>query len=131
MQPSTFLVSASLAVLTASAGLAEPILGVWRTEPDAKGQTGDVRVAPCGAAFCGDIVAAYSPDGAPITTPNVGRTVLLDMAPAGGGTYAGEVFVPIMGTDFPAEVAVSGAKMQLTACNALGVCQSQTWQRVD
>ena len=112
------------------AASAEPILGEWRSEPDAKGQTGIIEVVPCGAGYCGTIVRAHDSNGNPVTTPNVGRRVVSDMRRAEDGSYAGRVYVPIMRAEFPATVRVSGGRMRVQGCNRLGVCMSQTLDRL-
>jgi len=116
-----------LGVMTAAA---EPILGEWRSEPDAKGQTGVIEVVPCGAGYCGTIVRAHDSGGNPVTTPNVGRRIVSDMRPADDGSYAGHVYVPVMGAEFPATVLVAGGRMQVKGCNRLGICMSQTLERL-
>ncbi|MEM9250213.1 MAG: DUF2147 domain-containing protein [Pseudomonadota bacterium] len=129
MKPGLFstVLAAFLAAGTASAG---DLRGDWRTEPDRKGQTGDVQVTPCGVAFCGTIVRAHDKTGAQITTPNVGRQILFDFAKDASGAYTGEVYVPLMKAKFAATIRVSGASMTMRACNAMGVCRTQTWSRV-
>lgn len=126
----TALPAAAILCLAAAVAHAEPILGEWRTEPDRKGQTGDVQVVPCGAAFCGTIVRAHDSQGNPVVTPNVGRQIVSDMTPGGNGSYAGRVFVPLLGAEFPATVRVRGGAMVVEGCNRLGVCMDQTLQRI-
>jgi uncharacterized protein (DUF2147 family) len=121
----------ALAALAPPSAVAEPVLGLWRTEPDGKGQTGHVRFRACGSAYCGTIVAAHDSSGQQITTENVGRQVVSGLSPQGAGTYEGRVFVPIMGQDFPATIEVAGETMELQACNAIGICRSRTWRRVE
>jgi uncharacterized protein (DUF2147 family) len=126
------VVAALLAVLAASSSVtAETVLGLWRTEPDAKGQTGHVLFSDCGDAYCGTIVAAQAPDGREIVTPNVGREVISALKPLGAGVYEGSVFVPVMNASFPATLRVEGKVMMLQACNAVGLCREQRWRRLD
>jgi uncharacterized protein (DUF2147 family) len=125
-----FVLVPLLILLGAAAAPAEPILGEWRSEPDAKGQTGVIAVVPCGAGFCGTIVRAHDSRGDPVTTPNVGRRIVSDMRRADDGSYAGRVYVPLMRAEFPATVRVSGGRMQVKGCNRLGVCMSQTLERL-
>jgi len=118
-------------VLGAGVAVADPVLGLWQTEPDGKDQVGHVQFRECGPGVCGKIVAAYGADGNAVTTRNVGRELIWDMVPQGGGAYAGgQVLVPLLGADFPAEMQLSGDRLSLRACNAMGVCRSQTWRRV-
>ena len=124
-------VAIALAAFAPPSATAEPVLGLWRTEPDGKGQTGHVRFRACGSAYCGTIVAAHDSAGRQITTENVGRQIVWSLRPQGGGTYEGRVLVPIMGQDFPTTIEVAGETMELQACNALGICRSRTWRRVE
>lgn len=53
--------------------LAEPVKGMWVTEPDRKGQVAHVEVYDCGAsAVCGKIVRTFNETGTEIVTENVG-----------------------------------------------------------
>jgi uncharacterized protein (DUF2147 family) len=111
--------------------VADPIEGTWATQPDDKNQIGHVVIQPCGAAFCGTLVRAYSPSGERITTPNVGRQLFWDLRAAGGGKYRqGRIYVPVLGADFPVEMTLTGGFLRLRACNSLGICQTRNWQRV-
>ncbi|MWD27268.1 DUF2147 domain-containing protein [Aquicoccus sp. SCR17] len=109
----------------------EPILGTWASPPDNKDQTGHIVVSQCGQAYCGTLVRAYSPQGDPITTKNVGKRLFWDMRAEGGGLYDdGKVYVPLFGRTYDAEIRVSGNRLKVRGC--LGpVCKDQTWARVD
>jgi uncharacterized protein (DUF2147 family) len=121
----------ALSTLTPAAGLAEPLLGTWATEIDSSRTYGHVRTRACGAAICGSVISAWDEAGAQITTPNVGREIFWGMVPKGAGTYAdGRIHVPRMRADFPVTMEVTGDRLRLRACNAAGLCRSQTWTRV-
>lgn len=112
---------------------AESILGTWASPPDPKGQTGHVVMQPCEAArgYCGTLVRAFSPDGARITTPNVGKTLLREMQPESARIYRGEAYVPSFSETFPATVTVEGDVLEVRGCALAGVvCEAQTWVRV-
>ncbi|MEM1429830.1 MAG: DUF2147 domain-containing protein [Pseudomonadota bacterium] len=117
-------------MLGATIASADPIVGEWRSEPDAKGQTGIIEIVPCGGAFCGTIVRAQDSGGQPVVTRNVGRQIVSDLRPAGDGSYAGRVYVPMMNADFPATVLVSGGQMRVEGCNSLGICMKQTLRQL-
>lgn len=121
---------AALSIWTGSSLAAEPILGLWASPPDNKGQTGIVEVKPCGTAYCGKLIKAYDPSGKQIVTPNVGRQLIWGMKPAGGGKYAdGRAYVPVFGADFPAKMELKGNTLKVSGCK-VGLCKSQTWKRV-
>lgn len=115
--------------------LAEPVhaadlTGTWQTAPDAKAQTGHVQITPCGATLCGTVVRAFDHTGRPIVTANVGKRILWDVK-ASGATGTGRVYVPVMSRDFPVRLVARGNRLDLKACNALGICKSQVWNRVN
>lgn len=119
------------AVLSApAAALAEPALGTWLSPPDGKGQVGHVEVRNCGQTLCGTLVRAYDKSGQQVVTPNVGKRLFWDMEPRGGGAYDdGQVYVPVFGRNYDAEMTVAGDRLVVKGC--LGpVCKNQTWTRV-
>ena len=124
-----FLVAAVLFLGPVQA-FAGGLIGTWITEPDAKAATGHVVIAPCGAALCGTIVRAFDKSGSAIVTPNVGKRILWDVK-AQGNAGTGRVFVPVMRSEFPVRLVANGNRLNLMACNALGICRTQVWLRVD
>ncbi|RJL18662.1 DUF2147 domain-containing protein [Paracoccus siganidrum] len=116
-------------VLGAGAALADPIEGVWQTQPD-EGAFAHVTIAPCGAAFCGTITRTFK-DRAEYQSPNIGRQIVIDMAPTGGGNYQGRVWRPANDRIYNGKASVGGDRMSLSGCVAGGLlCKSQTWVRV-
>ncbi len=117
-------------VAFASAAMAEPVLGMWQTQADRKGQIAYVKVQHCARALCGKIVKVFSPDGQQITHKNVGRTIFWDMMAQGGGRYAGRALVPAYNKQYDAQMRLSGNRLTVKGC--LGpVCASQQWARVN
>lgn len=85
----------------------------------------------CGAGVCGTIISAYDKAGKQITTPNVGRRIIRDLKPISANSYGGgKIYVPLMGAEYPVEITVSGNNLKLRACNSLGICRNQSWDRV-
>lgn len=124
----SFILAAGL-MLAAGAAAADPIEGVWQTQPD-EGAFAHVTVAPCGGAFCGTITRTFR-EGAEYQSPNLGRQIVIDMAPQGGGNYAGRVWRPSNDRIYAGKAAVSGDRMSLSGCIAGGLlCSSQTWAKV-
>ena len=122
------ILAAGLA-LAAGAAAADPIEGVWQTQPD-EGAFAHVTIAPCGNAYCGTITRAFK-DQAEYASPNVGRQIVIDMAPQGGGNYQGRVWRPANDRIYAGKAAVSGNQMSLSGCVAGGLlCKSQTWVKV-
>ena len=65
----------------ATVASADPIEGLWQTQPD-EGAFAHVQIAPCGGAFCGTIVRTFK-GNSEYQSPNVGRQIVIDMAPKG------------------------------------------------
>lgn len=123
-----YLLAAALA-LGASAAFADPIEGLWQTQPD-EGSFAYVAIAPCGGAFCGSITRTFR-DKTEYQSPSIGRQIVIDMAPSGGGNYSGKVWRPANDRIYTGKASVSGDQMSLSGCVAGGLlCKSQTWVRV-
>lgn len=123
-----YILAAAFA-LSAGAAAADPIEGVWQTQPD-EGSFAHVTIAPCGGAFCGTITRTFK-DRAEYASPNVGRQIVIDMAPQGGGNYQGRVWRPANDRIYAGKASVSGNQMSLAGCVAGGLlCKSQNWVKV-
>ncbi|MFK7745934.1 MAG: DUF2147 domain-containing protein [Roseobacter sp.] len=122
---------ATLAVLATSTSmtLADPLEGTWQTQAD-EGAFAHVAISPCGANFCGTIERTFK-DGGEYTSPNKGKTLVIDMAPQGDGTYQGQVWRPSNDKIYLGKIDLSGDSMRLRGCVAGGlICSKQTWARV-
>ena len=117
------------ACLAGPAAAADPIEGVWQTEVD-EGAYAHVTIAPCGAAYCGTITRTFSA-GAEIASPNVGRQIVREMVPQGGGEYQGRVWRPSNDRVYLGKIAVRGDQMALRGCVAGGlICARQNWVKL-
>ena len=125
-----FLFALILAATTPVAALSDSPRGLWKTEPDDKGQIGIVSVAPCGKALCGTITKAYDKQSKPVNTPNVGKRILFDMIETKPGFYEGRVLIPKFNRTLEGKMLVQGAKMKLSGCVG-AVCGKQTWTRTN
>ncbi len=123
------LVMVAVMMLAAGAASADPIEGLWQTQEDA-GAYAHVTIKPCGPAFCGKITQAFK-DGKDYASPNVGKAIVIDMVPAGGGAYEGKVWRPSNDKIYVGKAEVSGGNMKLSGCVAGGlICKSQSWTKV-
>lgn len=123
------LAIAAALLLGATAAGADPIEGVWQTQPD-EGAFAYVTIAPCGPAFCGVISRTFK-DKAEYKSPNIGRQIVIDMAAKGGGNYEGRVWRPANNKIYQGKASVTGDRMSLAGCVAGGLlCKSQTWVRI-
>ena len=125
----TIALAAALALAATAALAADPIEGVWQTQPD-EGALALVRIAPCGAAFCGTIVKTFKGQQE-YRSPNIGKQIVIGMTPSGEGAYAGKVLRPADNKTYNGKAQVSGGSMKLSGCVAGGlICKSQTWTRL-
>ncbi|NHF73396.1 DUF2147 domain-containing protein [Paracoccus xiamenensis] len=115
--------------LLAGAASADPIEGLWQTQPD-EGAFAHVQITPCGGAFCGTITRTFK-DKAEFKSPNIGKQIVIDMAPKGNGNYKGKVLRPADNKIYNGKASVSGNQMSLAGCVAGGlICKNQTWAKL-
>jgi uncharacterized protein (DUF2147 family) len=131
----------AIAAMLAASMLATPALGqagdpsgTWLTE------SGDtrVRIAKCGAALCGTIIASKHPKDINNPDPSkrdrslVGVQMISEIVPAGDG-FSGQLYNPQDGKTYLGKLKLTDAKaMQLSGCILGGlICRSQTWTRVN
>jgi uncharacterized protein (DUF2147 family) len=126
----TTLATLSLATFgLAGAALADPILGRWKTQPD-DGSYAHIKMAPCGAAICGKIAQTFNDQGE-YSSPNIGKTLVIDMIAKGEGYYTGEVWRPSNDKIYMGKMDLSGDTLALRGCVAGGlICSKQTWTRI-
>ncbi|MDO5620647.1 MAG: DUF2147 domain-containing protein [Paracoccus sp. (in: a-proteobacteria)] len=123
------LTIAAAFTLLASAATADPIAGLWQTQPD-DGHYAFVQIGACGNGFCGKIVKAFE-GSTEIQTPNIGKDIVIGMAPQGNGQYRGKVWRPSNDKIYDGKAEVSGNSMKLSGCVAGGMlCKSQTWTKL-
>lgn len=116
--------------LLAGAAAADPVEGTWKTQPD-EGAYAHVRMVPCGDKLCGVIVRTFNASGE-YESPNKGKTLVINMAPQGGGQYRGKVWRPSNNKVYTGKMALSGNALTLQGCVAGGLlCSSQTWSRLN
>lgn len=119
-----------MAMLGSAAFGADAIEGTWQTEVD-DGAYGHIVIAPCGPAFCGKIGASFKEDGTEYDSGNKGKMIVIDMVPAGDGTYEGSVYRPSNDKTYVGNIVVSGDNLKLAGCVLGGlICAKQSWTRV-
>ncbi|MEM9579899.1 MAG: DUF2147 domain-containing protein [Pseudomonadota bacterium] len=127
----TLITTAAFAVLTAtSAWAADPVEGTWKTQVD-DGAYAHVKMAPCGGALCGTIVRTFNSSGE-YKSENIGKQIVRNMKPAGGGKYNGQVWRPANNKIYKGKLQLNGSKLQMSGCVVGGlICAKQTWARVN
>lgn len=125
----TILTLAALA-LSAGAAWADPVEGTWKTQED-DGAYAHVKIAPCGSGFCGTITRTFNASGE-YKSANIGKQLIREMKPAGGGKYEGKVWRPSNNKIYLGKLELNGNSLQMKGCVAGGLfCSSQTWGRIN
>ncbi|MDX5357591.1 MAG: DUF2147 domain-containing protein [Rhodobacterales bacterium] len=124
-----FAAVAVLALMAVPAFAADPVEGLWQTQVD-DGAYAHVQLAPCGQAICGTIARTFNASGE-YKSPNLGKQLVIDMMPQGGGRYQGQVWRPSNDKVYVGKIELNGNSLSLAGCIAGGLlCSKQTWQRV-
>jgi uncharacterized protein (DUF2147 family) len=123
------MIVASLFAFSTAATAQEAAVGIWQTELD-DGAYAHIAIAPCGDAVCGVISRTFNADGE-YQSENLGKTLVIDMVPQGGGAYEGQVWRPSNNKLYIGKMDVGGDALRLRGCVAGGLlCSSQNWARV-
>ena len=114
----------------AGAAFADPVEGVWKTQVD-DGAYAYVTFAPCNGKLCGVITRTFNAEGE-YKSENIGRQLVWDMSPNGGGKYSGgKIWQPSTDKIFKSKMTLSGDVLKVAGCVAGGlICKKQTWTRV-
>lgn len=108
---------------------ADPAVGTWKTQVD-DGAYAHVELSPCGAQICGTIKRTFNDTGE-YKSPNIGKQLVIGMAPDGKGNYAGKVWRPSNDKIYIGKMTVSGNSLKLSGCVAGGLlCSKQNWTRL-
>ena len=129
--------AAFLAFWAGTASAADPVVGLWRSEPDEKGNYEYVEIRECGARICAILVRSFDHAGTEDVTGHEGKLIIWDMRAADHGRYKGGQLALPDHADGPGDVEPLSAKMRLSdddlsvsACLIGGmICASQTWKR--
>jgi len=124
------LLSALAVTVCGTAAIAQDAaVGTWQTEVD-DGAYAHIEMSPCGPAICGIIARTFNADGE-YQSENIGKTLVIDMVPAGDGAYEGSVWRPSNDRVYFGKMQVAGDQLRLQGCIAGGLlCSSQNWVRL-
>lgn len=124
-----FALAAAIACL-ATTGLADPIHGVWKTQPGDEGNYAHVTLANCGEMICGTLGKAYDSSGKSVSSDKVGKRMVWDMKSDGNGAYSGgKIWAPDRDKTYRSKMALNGNALKVSGCVG-PICRSQTWTRV-
>lgn len=126
----TFKAAALAALVTTPAFAADPVLGMFKTQPGDTGRFAHVELYECDASICGVIRKAFDENGAEIASDTVGKRMIWDMSADGDGSYAGgRIWAPDRDKVYKSKMQLSGDTLSVSGCVAV-ICRSQTWTRV-
>ena len=125
------LMAAAVAALIASpAAAADPILGMYKTQPGDIGNYAHVEIYECGETICGVIRKAFDGSGTSLDTDTVGKRMIWDMAAKGGGKYSGgKIWAPDRDKVYKSKMELSGSSLSVSGCVAV-ICRSQAWTKI-
>lgn len=126
----TLLTAAAVALgMAGMAQAADPVLGMWQTSVD-DGKYAHVKFSTCGGAVCGKIVRTFDSNGE-YKSPNIGKTLFIDMVPQGDGTYNGSAWRPSNGKIYKGTMTLSGNALKAGGCVAGGlICVKNDLKRI-
>ncbi len=126
----SFAIGIAALVISAGAALADPVEGVWKTQPGDDGTYGLVTISTCGNQICGVLGQGFDSAGNKIDRGNIGKRMIWDMKSNGGGKYSGgKIWAPDRDKTYNSKMALSGNTLKVSGC-VIGICRSQTWSRV-
>lgn len=127
----SWMLAAAMTLATGVAALADPVAGVWKTEPAEDGAHLLVSIAPCGADICGTIDKAFDPSGGAISNyEHQGKKMIWAMKAKGDGAYGGgKIWAPDTDKTYRSKMKLSGDSLKVEGCVAI-ICRGQTWSRV-
>ena len=127
----TRLLAALTAVaLAGPAFAADPVVGLYKTQPGDDGNYGHVEIVECGSAICGVIRKAFNASGQEIPSDNIGKRMIWDMQARGDGAYAkGKIWAPDRDKTYKSKMQLSGKVLKVSGC-VIGICRSQTWTKI-
>lgn len=126
------LTTALALTMLAGQALADPIYGIWATTPDDNGNSGHVRVEACGDAICGTLIKSFDADGNEMESENVGKLIIWDMKPRGGGKYGGgKVWSPDRDKTYNSKLVLDGNSLKVSGCILIVCRDGGSWTRVE
>ena len=126
------LVTTSIAAaFLAVPAFADPVLGLYKTEPGDEGNFAHVELYECGAEICGVIRQAFDASGSPVESDTIGKRMIWDMAAKGEGSYSGgKIWAPDRDKVYKSKMQLSGGTLKVSGCVAV-ICRSQSWMRLN
>lgn len=128
------MLATAMVLVGAGVAMADPVEGVWQTEPGETGGYLHITMAPCGIEICGTIAAAFDKDGAKSADyEHLGKKMLWDMGVDGNGKYSGgKIWAPDTDKTYKSKMTLSGSNLSVrgyVGVSAFG--RSMDWKRIN
>ena len=125
----SILAAAILMSAASAASAADPIFGLWKTQPD-EGVFYHVQMKQCGASICGVFMKKFE-NGTEVEADVIGKNAVFDMQNQGGGEYEGKAWRPKNQKTYKGKGSLNGDTMEIGGCILGGIiCSKQNWVRV-
>ena len=82
------------------------------------------------AAICGTLTRTFNASGE-YKSPNIGKTLFIDMVPKGDGTYSGKAWRPANGKTYKGSMTLNGNTLKAGGCVAVVICIKNDLTRVN
>ncbi len=110
---------------------ADPVVGLYKTQPDDNGNFGHVEIYECGATLCGVIRKTFNSTGDEVDSDKVGKRIIWDMVAEGDGAYSrGMIWAPDRDKTYKSRMSLKGRVLMVSGC-VFGICRSQSWMRLN
>ena len=109
---------------------ADPVLGLYKTQPGDSGNYAHVEIYECEGEICGVIRKAFDGAGTELDSDTVGKRMIWGMKPQGEGEYAkGKIWAPDRDKTYKSKMELAGSKLTVSGCVAF-ICRSQVWTKM-
>ena len=85
----TFLSVTFAGIFLAFTASADPVFGVWKTQPGNEGNYAHVEIKECDGKICGELIKAFDSSDKEVESKNIGRNIIIGMSPKKGSKYGG------------------------------------------
>ncbi|MDD9921028.1 MAG: DUF2147 domain-containing protein [Boseongicola sp.] len=124
------IAAAALACLGTTAFAADPVVGMYKTQPGDEGNFAHVEIYECDGSICGVMRKAFDASGTSIKSDAIGKRMIWDMASKGNGKYSGgKIWAPDRDKVYKSKMKLEGSTLSVSGCVAV-ICRSQSWTRV-
>ncbi len=120
----------ALLALTATATAADPVVGLWKTQPD-EGRYAHIDLHECGDMICGTVAEVFDEHDRSMPSDSIGRQIVWDMQPNGNGKYRkGRIYRVSNDKTYKSKMILDGNRLIVKGC--IGpICKKQNWTRVE